>query len=253
MSHNTQSRQDTEFAGASGLLIVGCSERCGKTVVTTGLAATLLEEGFPVRAIKPICLGARRQAESELFFMSTIARSPLTYPLVFVEQPASLRTFQLAEVLRSVRQSSETTLIELPGSAATPISLDADKSRWLDVGDLAAQLAFPVLLVAAEGTNVVEQLILNATYLLSSSMVNVVGLVAVAVTDQPGHAETATLPEENRAIVLKQRVGVPYLGSLKFSPSISVPMRCQGNLIKTTSAALDLLPIIAALNLRISV
>ena len=245
----------------SGLLIAGCQPGCGKTVVVTGLAGTLREEGFQVRAVKPVCLGARQSMEPELAFLSSISQTPLTYPVRYVETPESLNAFLWNETIRVASAGVEPVLIELPGSCATPLRADGPNGRWLDVGDLARELGLPCLLVAREGVDAMEQLILNATYLMAASLVSVIGLVTVETAPEPdsdrrcspGKTVSGKMSAEERSLALTERTGVPYLGCLKFSPSISVPRVSQGNLIKTTSAGIDLLPIIKTLNMRISV
>ncbi len=245
----------------SGLLIAGCEPACGKTVLLTGLAATLREEGFAVRAIKPLCLGSRRQAEPELAFISSISQTPLTYPVRGLDAGEPLNAFQWNETLRTAKAGTEPTLVELPGACATPIRRDGADGRWLDTGDLARALGLPCLLVAKESPNAMEQLILNATYLIAASLVNVIGLVTVETSEAKSNytsdhqcgGPAQLISNEMRAIALRERTGVPYLGCLRYSPSISVERVNQGNLIKTTSAGLDLLPIIKTLNFRLSV
>lgn len=234
----------------SGLVIAGCQPGCGKTVVATGLAATLAEEGFAVKAIKPVCLGDRRHAEPELAFISKISKTPIDYPVYFVRDNETLSDFQWSEILRASRSDAEQVIVELPASCATRLRVDKRSGRWLDTGDLARDLSLPCLLVSSEGATAFEHLVLNATYLIAASLVNVIGLVTVE-TDKHSTAESIDLA--SRAIALKERTGVPYLGCLKYSPSISVPAVNQGNLVKTTEAAVDLLPIIKTLNLRLSV
>lgn len=247
-----------------GMLIAGCEPGCGKTVVLTGLAATLREEGFRVRALKPVCLGSRRSAEAELAFISTIGHTPLTYPVTFVDRPTALNPMRWRDAISVAEESPVPVFIELPAAVATPLRSD-DTGRWLDVADLAAAFKLPCLLVAKEGRYAVEQLILNATYLIASAAVDVMGLVTVEVCPETTPERQQQLlqtppaqvppPElidpDTRATALAQRTGVPYLGCIKYSPSISVSDVNQGNLIKTTSAGLDLLPIIKMLNLRL--
>ena len=71
----------TRKRGPVGLAILGTEPGCGKTVLTTGLAATLQEEGFAARAVKPICLCGRQEAQAELSFISSISKTQLTYPI----------------------------------------------------------------------------------------------------------------------------------------------------------------------------
>ncbi len=245
----------------SGLLVAGCESGCGKTVVLTGLAGTLREQGFPVRAIKPVSFGSRKSAEAELAFISSISHTPLDYPVRFVNHCESLSSFHWTEAARIASAGTETVLVELPGSCSHPLRLEGRQGRWVDVCDLARELDLPAIIVAREGPAAVEQLILNSTYLIAAGLINVVGLVTVETTapavgqPEPGSSRL-NQPDftlEEKALALHERTGVPYLGCVRYSRSISVAEVNQGNLIKTTSSGLDLLPIIKTLNLRISV
>ena len=222
-------------------------------MLTTGLAATLQEEGFAARAVKPICLCGRQEAQAELSFISSISKTPLTYPVQILERAASLSSFAWGEALRSCNSGTEPTLVELPGSCATPmLRPHQGSSAWKDAADMASELSWPCLLVARAGADAVEKLLLNAVYLSSRSL-TVLGLVIVETVQDQAQDKRQLGALELIGIGLQERVGVPLVGCLRYSPSISVPRVSQGNLIKTTSSGLDLLPILKALNLRVSV
>jgi len=235
---------------ANGILVFGAGAGCGKTVLTTGLACALKDEGFSVRAVKPMVLGSKREAEPELTFMSTLSHSPLNYPVQYMERPGGLATFGWAEALKVLVSGTDTTIAELPGSAATP--LIRATGSWKDNTDFAADLRWPCLIACEAGADTLEKLILNAAY-LTSRRLPVVGLVVVETTADSLDAVSAGMPPDSLGIALQERTKVPYLGCLPHSASISVPRVNQGNLIKTTSNGVDLLPIIKALNLRLSV
>jgi dethiobiotin synthetase len=234
---------------APGLLVLGSEPGCGKTVVTAGLAAVLKEEGFQARAIKPVLIGDRRLSQSELQFLSTVSHSPLNYAASFLDNAGSLSKLGWTESLRICRAGTESTLVELPGSCATPLS--GAQGRWTDNADFACELKWPCLVVARAGHDAMEKLLLNTIYLQSRGL-KVIALVTAETSSEFFPTERGAgweIPE----IALQERTGAPFIGCLKHSPSISVPRVSQGNVIKTTSACLDLLPVIKALNLRISV
>lgn len=236
--------------GAPGLTVLGTEAGCGKTVVTTGLTALLQEEQFKARAIKPISIGDRKECQTELFFMSSIARSPLDYPLHTLDRAGALNSLGWAEALNTCRGTSETTLLELPGSCAT--ALTGIESDLKDNADFARELGWPCLLVAREGPDVLEKLLLNTVYLHARKL-KVIALVTVETGADFSPTSEGHNIWEVPEITLQERTGVPFIGCLKYSASISVPRGSQGNIIKTTSASLDLLAIIKALDLRISV
>lgn len=233
-----------------GLSIVGCDFACGKTAFLTGLACSLQEEGMASRAIKPICTGDKRSAEAELTFISTITHTPLNYPVQYMVASGSLKQFEFAEAVRVALASGDMTLVELPGSAALPLSLaGCPGSAWKDTCDFACEIGYPTVVVARYDHSTVEKLILNATYLQSRGL-KVIGLVAVKTRPEALPAEII-LPEA-MGIASQEKLAVPYLGSVEYSPSVSVEHVNQGNVIKTTSQAIDLLPVITALNLTVT-
>ena len=67
----------------SGLTILGTAFGCGKTVLVTGFAAMLSSYGFNVRAIKPIVIGASKNIEAELAFISSITRTVPDHSPIF--------------------------------------------------------------------------------------------------------------------------------------------------------------------------
>lgn len=218
----------------------------------TGLAATLKDEGFTARAIKPIHLGLKSSAWPELNFISTISKTALDYDVQYIETPGALPALGWSQAIKVCRSGTELVLAELPASCATPLcKLKELPARCTDARDFANELDWPCLLVAKAGVDTLEKLVLNAAYL--SSQCRVIGMVIVETEANPPRDSWVTSARESIEIGLAERTGLPFLGCLRYSPSISVPKINQGNLIKTTSAALDLLPIIKALNLRLAV
>lgn len=235
---------------APGLVVLGSEPGCGKTVVTAGLTGALQEEGFQARAIKPVLIGDRRACQAELEFLASVSHTPLDYSVHFLASVGSLTNSAWSESLRFCRSGAEVTVVEMPGSCATP--LFGARGRWTDSADFAAELKWPCLVVARAGDDAMEKLLLNTVYLQSR------GLTVIALVTVETGADFSPTPErrpgwEIPEIALQERTGAPFIGCLKHSPSISVPRVNQGNVIKTTSACLDLLPVIKALNLRISV
>lgn len=230
----------------SAMLVLGTEAGCGKTVVLTGIAATLQQEGLACRATKPIQIGTKENCQGELAFIRSITQSPLNSPVQHIAEPGQLSLLGWHEAMRSCQNMSVNTFVELPASCASPITRLED-GLWKDTADFARQLGWPCLLVAKHDANFLEKLVLNSGY-LTSRRLSIIGMVSVETTP---NAASFTSPDLEMS--LQERTGVPYLGCLPFSPSIDVQNVNQGNLIKTTSCALDLLPIIRALNLCIPV
>ena len=124
--------------------------------------------------------------------------------------------------------------------------------EWQDTANILAKSNMPCILVAKHATDAIEQLVLNAYY-LTMQRVYVVGLATVETSSGMGSEIENKMRREDFAMALFSRTGAPYLGCIKYSLSVSVPRCNQGNLVKLTTAGLDLLTVMKALNLRVSV
>lgn len=232
---------------AFGVVVLGTEAGCGKTVFMTGLSAALREEGFPTRAIKPFVLGNRRDAESELAFISSITHTPVNYPVVVLEKPSSVveSNWQSAAMMTTSRE--HLTFVEMPGSCATPVSFEQNAAGllapvWKDSADFACDVGLPCIVVAKHNKDALEKIILAVSY-LHSREARIVGVATVETNEfSPSHELKMTRPELELA--LSSRTNVSYLGAIEHSPSISVPRVNQGNLIKVTSSGVDLMAVL---------
>lgn len=229
---------------AYGVVVMGTEAGCGKTVFMTGLSSALREEGFPTRAIKPFVIGSRRDAENELAFISSITHTPVNYPIVVIEKPTAVQegNWQQAAMMTTSRQ--HLTFVEMPGSPATPIAFDQTSagtigSSWKDSASFAGDLGLPCILIAKHNKDALEKIMLAAAFLRSRD-IPLVGVGTVETAEcSPANELKMTKSELELAILNHART--QYIGAIEFSPSISVPRVNQGNLIKNTSAGVDLL------------
>ncbi|HEY9786934.1 MAG TPA: AAA family ATPase [Candidatus Obscuribacterales bacterium] len=237
-----------------GAAVLGTEPGCGKTVFMTGLAATLKVEGFPARAIKPFIVGSRREADCELSFISSITRTPLNYPILVIDAPAAVQESNWQHAVMMAASKQHLTLVELPGSCATPVSFEQGPlnaaPNWKDSADFACDLGLPCILVSRHNREALEKIVLNATYLQRRDA-RLIGIVTVETAEYPKQ-QALQLSQSDFQLAVVGRTNIPYLGCLKFSPSISVPRVNQGNLIKTTSAGIDLLMILRSINAPLS-
>ncbi len=232
-----------------GLIIFGGESFSGKTVLMTGLCAALQDEGHTVKAIKPVCIGSRLAVEAELSFISRICLSKIDYPVSLLGGPGRLSEAEWAQTIGAARNSPRVTLLELPGSCATPLSFVEDKRQfWRDGADLSVELGWPCLLVVRYGLKTVEQFLLNAESLILRGA-DLIGLVAVETTADSHQG----LYPDNLGLALSERVQVPFLGCIPYSQSISVLDQSQGNLKKLVANSLDLLPVMKRLELPLLV
>jgi dethiobiotin synthetase len=229
-----------------GLSIIGCEAKAGKTVVMTGLCASLKESGYDIRAIKPITLSNQNTSDSEHRFISHITRQAQDYKVSYISSPGMLSSENWQEAISISRSPDQITFVELPGSTATPLTWTNNKTIfWQDTANFANDLGLPCLLVAKYSFECIEQLIVNTAY-LKRKQIPIIGLVLVRTMPE---MESVSFFPEPIDIALAERTGVPYLGTIPFSPSISVPYIRQGNLIKLISQSLDILPIIDVIGL----
>jgi dethiobiotin synthetase len=234
-----------------GLTILGTETGCGKTVFMTGLTALLRQDGLPARAVKPVCIGTRDRSEAELSFISSITGTPRSYPAAFVPSAKNLSNAQWSQSLSICLNARDLTMVETPGSLSSAMSFEQANDiglacSWKDSTDFAVELHFPVIIVARHNEQAVERLVLAWSYAQTQGL-NVAGLVTVETANGEGRVFESKLTRSEVSLLLNSRTRVPYLGCIKFSPSISVPRVNQGNLVKMTENGIDLLAIHRAL------
>jgi dethiobiotin synthetase len=249
------SRELKVGATAGGVAILGTDFQCGKTVLMSGLAGLLREEGFTARAVKPVLTGRRPDWEAEQSFINAVARTKPEAPGAILPLDGALNKAQWQQAVGVGAPSSQFTLVELPGGYGTPIlfedgdSLSGGKA-WLDTTDLLAEFGVPCLLVARHNFSALEEFNVGAAF-LKTRKANLIGLVTVEVINDGGKELETRLSRSQVELGLRSMTGVPYLGCIKYSQSISVSRVHQGNIIKLTSGGIDLLFILKTLNLAV--
>ncbi|HEY9730666.1 MAG TPA: AAA family ATPase [Drouetiella sp.] len=240
------------------LAVVGTESGCGKTVLMAGVAGALREQGFKTCAVKPIALGQpSRSAEAELSFISNVSQTPLEYQQVFLTGSKVMRETAFQNALSRHRDGETLTLIELPGGTATPVNFEENEAgskvtEWQDTATILRKNSLPCILVAKHASDAIEQLVLNAYY-LTTQRISVIGMATVETSAALGAEIENKMRRDDFAMALFSRTGIPYLGCIKHSISVSVPHCNQGNLLKLTTGGLDLLAVMKALNLTVSV
>ncbi len=235
---------------AYGVVIMGTEAGCGKTVFMTGLSAALREEGFPTRAIKPFVIGSRRDAENELAFIGAITHTPVNYPVNVIDKPTAVQEGSWQQAAMMTTSKQHLTFVEMPGSPATPIAYEQTAagtlgSGWKDSAAFAGDLGLPCILVAKHNKDALEKIMLAVAHLKARD-IRLVGVGTVETTEcSPANELKLTKSELELAIL--NNTNAHYLGAIEFSPSISVPRVNQGNLIKNTSAGVDLLHVLRSL------
>jgi len=248
------SSDDTSRSSAPGLTILGTEFGCGKTTLMCGLSALLREQGFKVGATKPIFVGANSEREAERAFISSLSRTPANSLSIAIERGTTITNRQWLQAVKAGAAGSEFTIVETPGGLATPLTFDPNAERaqfyWRDSADLAKEYGFPCLLVAKHSEDAIEKLSLGASFARTKAL-NLLGLATVETGPNLGRKFEIMLSRDKVELALHTVTGVPYLGCIKYSESISVNNINQGNLIKMTAGGIELLSILKALNLRV--
>ncbi|MGZ4384704.1 MAG: dethiobiotin synthase [Gaiellaceae bacterium] len=143
-----------------GYFITGTDTGVGKTVVTAGLAAALRAAGMDVALLKPVQSGAAAEdPEGDAGLLGAECVYAFRAPLApFVAARAEGRTVELEVILERARRleaEHELLLVEGVGGLLVPLA------EGLDVADLAAELALPLLVVARAGLGTVNHTLLT--------------------------------------------------------------------------------------------
>ncbi len=247
-----EEREPRKSLRAAG--IVGCSTGCGKTILMSGISVVLAEQNIPVRALKPICIGDSELNNSELLFISTVTGTKGDYERVTLEFPPHVPD----ELLYSLQQevSSETlSLIEFPGSVATPLALSASAAagpKLINTTDVLKELNIPVILVASHEPDAFE-LIELAVHSLTARNIDILALATVETDVKSTSFLDKHIGQAEFEMLVFERFRIPYLGRLKHSQSISVSIVCHGNLKKISTECLDTMVLRRVLQLPVAI
>jgi dethiobiotin synthetase len=227
-----------------GLLIVGADEGCGKTVVASGLAAAISETGFRVHAWKPLDFADSPAGRpvSDQAFMNQVTQQMLPVETLYAPSAWDVTPVTWARWLEPCKNLQFPCLFEAPGQVASPWQIQ--QGVITDACDVAHQLGLSVILVGAAGPQFLAKTREAMTYLFARK-VHPKGFVRVST--QPG----ADAPHPADALLISQTTGVPFLGDLPYSPSVSVPGLKQGNLIRLLGENIDLFPLQLEMGLKL--
>ncbi len=228
-----------------GLSVIGCSPSCGKTILMMGLAGVLSEENLKVRCLKPITLGPPLRVKPEHIFISSMGGAQSEFVATNLQFPPVLSMEQWEQIVSHATMGDSFNLVELPGSAGTPVSIFRDGAEvfsydWKSSADLAAEIKFPVVLVARHSADALEQIDLNCTYLQSRNL-NVIAIATVETSWDDARFMEKYLTLNDFEMLIKERTRVPYLGCLPFSSSLSGLRPNQATLSQTTADSMDML------------
>jgi dethiobiotin synthetase len=211
---------------ARGLFIGGTSTEVGKTHVAAMIARALVAEGRRVGVYKPAASGCRREgdglvADDAAALWNAAGRpgdlervcpqrflAPLAPPCAAREEGRRVDAALLRSGVDCWRTTCELVLVEGAGGLMSPLG---DGARDYNI-DVAADLGFPLVLVAANELGVINQVLqaLLAAHVRAPGL-PVAGLVLNHAARRDDDASLATNASE-----LARRAGVPILADVAF-------------------------------------
>jgi dethiobiotin synthetase len=254
--NNCRSIYDTKKTGLhTGVCIVGTEPGCGKTVLMSGLAGVLGDYSGKVRAVKPVTYSRQQKSSPEYSFISNITRTPVDYPSIHLSFPPTLSQSEWDQIILTATANDAVTFIELPTTVATPLSFEKDgynklTHEWYTTTDLIRSLGYPVILVSKHAPDALEKLSMSLNYLQSGG-IQVLSLATVETNPLEAQSMDRYISKDDFELFMITGTGVPYLGCLRYSPSISVQDVSQGNLKRMVEECLDILVLRRSLKLPV--
>jgi dethiobiotin synthetase len=190
-----------------GVFVTGTSTEVGKTVVAAAIARTLAAAGRRVHVFKPVVTGLDEEGETDHDLLRRAAGSaqadaeiaPYRYgPPASPHLAAALAGEQidpgrLRDAARAAGDGADFLVCEGVGGLLVPLSLS------YSVRDLAADLAYPLVVVAPPGLGTI-----NHT-LLTIDSARAAGLAVAAVVLNPWPTDPSAIERDNREAVAALR------------------------------------------------
>jgi dethiobiotin synthetase len=212
-----------------GVFVTGTGTEVGKTVVAAVLARTLAEEGKRVAVFKPAVTGLEEEGETDHALLRRASGSsqsdeeiapyryqpPASPHLAAALAGEEIDPERLRQTARDAAGAADAIVCEGVGGLLVPLS-----PAYL-VRDLAADLGYPVVVVAAPGLGTI-----NHT-LLTLESARAAGLEVAAVVLNPWPEEPSEIERSNRETIAELgEVGVETLPRLDLGdPSSWPPLR----------------------------
>ena len=189
--------------GTPGVFVTGTGTEVGKTVVAATIAHTLAEEGKRVAVFKPAVTGLEEEGETDHALLRRASGSqqsdeeiapyrygpPASPHLAAAMAGEEIDPGRLREAARAAADGGDTIVCEGVGGFLVPLSLD-----YL-VRDLAADLGYPLVVVAPPGLGTI-----NHT-LLTLESARATGLEVTVVVLNPWPEEPSEIERSNRETI----------------------------------------------------
>jgi dethiobiotin synthetase len=186
-----------------GVFVTGTGTEVGKTVVAAAIARTLVADGNRVAVFKPAVTGLEEEGETDHALLRRASGSqqsdeeiapyrygpPASPHLAAALAGEEIDPARLREAVREAAASAEAIVCEGVGGLLVPLS-----PTYL-VRDLAADLGYPLVIVAAPGLGTI-----NHT-LLTLESARAAGLAVAAVVLNPWPGEPSEIERDNRVTI----------------------------------------------------
>lgn len=190
-------------AGAEGVFVTGTGTEVGKTVVAAAIARALAAEGRSVAVFKPAVTGLEEEAESDHALLRRAAgsgqrdeeiapyryRPPASPHLAAALADEAIEPERLRAAALAAAADAEAIVCEGVGGLLVPLAED-----YL-LRDLAADLGYPLVVVASPGLGTI-----NHT-LLTLEAARVAGLAVGAVVLNPWPEHPSEVERSNRETI----------------------------------------------------
>jgi dethiobiotin synthetase len=238
-------RLDLKLPKSKGLFVTGTDTGVGKTVIAGGIARILAEGGVKVGVFKPVATGCRARWEglvsADTEFLAACAKSnldlatitPVGYrtpaaPVVSASRdgpPVDLE--RIAAAYRAVTKQCDVVIAEGIGGVRVPLTAE------IDVLDLAAELALPVLIVARPDLGTINHTLMTIDCVRSADL-EVAGVVI-----NKYNAAAATVAEETCGEVIAACGAADVLAIVPFDEDVDIEQQRLGESIIETLKDVD--------------
>ncbi|MCL7745596.1 dethiobiotin synthase [Halalkalibacter alkaliphilus] len=206
-----------------GIFITGTDTDVGKTVISSGIAGVLRDQGINVGVFKPMLSGIKRDdPESDTFWLKKMAKTSLTLeeitPFQFkqplapaVAQELEGTNITLEDILKhwkTIREKHDYFIVEGAGGISVPLGKD------FLVSDVIKALNFPVLIVARPNLGTINHTFLTVEYAKKLGL-TIAGIII------NGMSEQKDLAEETSPKKIEEMCSVPILGIIPKIPCIT--------------------------------
>jgi len=211
-----------------GIFITGTDTGVGKTLITSTLVVALTRRGIDVGVMKPIETGVSRSAKAQSdgarLRRTAGCHDPLAEvcPYVFRLPVAPFsaaraegRTVRVATIIRAFRalcQKHDLVAVEGVGGVLAPITSS------LTISDLIYRMKLAAIVVGQSGLGGINHALLTLQALRRLK----IPIVALVLSQRrPVLTKTARVQEQSTVGLLRRLAGVPVVGPLPYSPSVT--------------------------------